>query len=421
LNSPDEFLDTDQQAYTSSQIGTTVRVNQFETNTFALAFSDRTGEHPHWMKTEMKRRILQTCFSESWGGLEMVALELAERLSAQGIFIKTACTPDSPLAKRLHDLKLPTLSVHRKNKYLSPSVVRTLRGELLKHSYSAVLVEQLNELWQVVPALRGLKHLQLVGISHTLVGVSKKDLFHRCLYSRVNQLVALTSIHKRNLVERLPITEQKVEIIPNAVDLERFYPGRRSEEFRSLYMQVPSRPLIGVVSRIDKGKGLREAIAAARRLRVDGIEFEMLIIGRETIGEEGMKAVLESDIRAMKLEDVVKLTGHRSDIETVMASLDILLMPAPGETFGRVLIEAMASGPAVIAASGGGVADIVLDSVNGLLVPPMDDQAMAEALRRLILEPGLRPRLASGGLKVVKEKYDRQIVDRRLQESLFPN
>lgn len=367
----------------------------------------------------MSKHILQTCFSESWGGLEMVALELAQRLFAQDVYIKTVCTPGSPLAKRLTDLNLPVLFVVRKNKYVSPSVVRTLRTELLDGDYSAVLVEQLNELWQVVPAVRGLKNIQLVGISHTLVGVSKKDLLHRYLYSRVNQLIALTSIHKRNLVDNLPIAEGKVQIIPNAVDLERFHPGRRSQDFRSLYIGSASRVLVGVVSRIDKGKGLREALIAARNLRDAGLDFKMLIIGRETIGEEGMNAVLENDIREMSLQEVVELTGHRSDIESVMASLDILLMPSPGETFGRVLIEAMASGPAVIASSGGGVADIVVDSVNGLLVPPMNADAMTDALKRLIQDRELRQRLAEGGLKAAREIYDRRIIDQQLQDSLF--
>src|SRR6185312_9591541 len=146
----------------------------------------------------MSQAVLQTCFSTAWGGLEMVAFEMASRMRDSGIPVTTACTLGSPLAEKLQNSGLEVLPVRRGNKYFSPSTVRRLRQAVRSGRYGAVLVEQLNELWQVVPAMWGGSPLRLVGISHTLLGVKKKDPMHRHLYGRLDHLVALTEIHRRN-------------------------------------------------------------------------------------------------------------------------------------------------------------------------------------------------------------------------------
>ncbi len=362
----------------------------------------------------MHKAVLQTCFSRSWGGLEMVALELALRMHAEGLSITTACAPGSPLAERLEQAGLKTISVNRKNKYLSLKTICTLRRELKSGKYSAVLVEQLNELWQVVPAMWGIADLKLVGISHTLVGVQKKDWLHGKLYSRVDRLVALTDIHRRNLLTNLPIREQNLVVIPNAVDLRRFNPSLRSEPLRREFLGAEEGVLIGVVSRIDKGKGLLEVLEAAEIIKNQGLAFRLIVVGRETIGEEGMLEVLRNDIARRQLAKHVFLIGHRPDIGAVIASLDLMVMPSPSETFGRVLIEAMASGTAVIASSGGGVADIVHHESDGLLVPPLQAKPLAEAMGRCIGDGELRNKLAVGGLRAARERYDQKKLDREL-------
>lgn len=362
----------------------------------------------------MHKAVLQTCFSRSWGGLEMVALEIALRMHAEGLAITTACAPGSPLAERLEQAGLKTISVQRKNKYLSLKTIATLRRELKSGQYSAVLVEQLNELWQVVPALWGMPTIKLVGISHTLVGVRKKDWLHGKLYARVDRLVALTEIHRRNLLASLPIPPQNLAVIPNAVDLRRFNPALRSESLRQEFLRAPDEVLIGVVSRIDKGKGLLEVLEAAEILKNQGLAFRIVIAGRETIGEEGMLDILKNDIARRKLSDRVFLLGHRPDIGAVTASLDVLVMPSPSETFGRVLIEAMASGTAVIASSGGGVADIVHHESDGLLVAPLQVQPLAEAMQRCIRDQALRHKLSAGGLRAAQYRYDQKKLDREL-------
>ena len=347
----------------------------------------------------------------------MVAFEVAEKMRANGHFVTTVCPPGSPLEKNLQAAGLGTLPLRRGNRYFCWRSIRTLRQALNSGRYSAVLIEQMNELWQAVPALWGRKDIRLVGISHTFLGISKKDLLHRWLYSRLNSLIALTEIHKENLLERLPVRREAMEIIPNAVDTVKFNPAHRSQEFRDEFVRG-NELLIGVVSRLDLGKGVREVVAVGNLLKKLEIPFKIVIIGSETKGEGGAKAILESDIEKFGLEGKVLLLGHRLDIARIIASLDILLMPSPSETFGRVLIEAMASGVAVVASGGGGVPNIVHDGQNGLLVPPLSAESMAEAIAKFYRNPELRQRLATNGLRSAHENYDYKKLDQKLYHIL---
>src|SRR6185369_13495861 len=90
------------------------------------------------------------------------------------------------------------------------------------------------------------------------------------------------------------------------------------------------------------------------------------------------------------------------------------LMPSPAETFGRVLIEAMASGVAIVASGGGGVPDIVHNGENGLLVPPLSVERMAEAVASYYRDPEKRVRLARNGLACASAIYDYRKIDQKL-------
>jgi glycosyltransferase involved in cell wall biosynthesis len=365
----------------------------------------------------MQKGTLQICLSSAWGGLEMVAYEVAVKMKANGHFVTTICPPGSPLEKNLLKSGLDTIPLVRRSKYFCPRSIRTIRRALKSGRYSAVLVEQLNELWQVVPALWGMKDIRLVGISHTFLGISKKDLVHGILYRRMNSLIALTEIHKQNLLSNLPVNPDTMEIIPNAVDTEKFNPLRRDDEFRRQYVKQ-GELLIGVVSRLDLQKGVREVVVVGDLLKQWKIPFKIIIVGSETAGESGAKAILESEIRERGLAEQVLLIGHRSDIETIIASLDILLMPSPTETFGRVLIEAMASGVAIVASGGGGVPNIINDAQNGLLVPPLAAESMAKAIASYHADPEMRQRLARNGLACANELYDYRKLDQKLYNIL---
>jgi len=366
----------------------------------------------------MSKATLQCCLSTAWGGLEMVVFETAVKMRNNGFAVTTVCPPGSPLQNKLVEAGLSTIGVQRKHKYFAPSVIRVIRKALKTGNYSTVLVQQTNDLWQVVPALIGMKQIRLVCVSHSFLGISKKDFLHSILYGRCDRVVALNENHRRNLIQRLPVKEEAVEVVVNTVDPDRFHPSKRSQTFRDEFLKTSNELLIGVVSRLDPGKGVMEAVRVAKLLKDWKLQFQMVFIGKETIGEEGFKERMEDEIRRLNLRDCVHFAGHRGDVENVIASLDILLMPSPAETFGRVLIEAMASGVPIVASSGGGVSSIIRHHVDGILAKPLDIDEMAEGIRFFFDNPDKRKKIADNGIAAAHDIYDYRKVDRKLYDIL---
>jgi glycosyltransferase involved in cell wall biosynthesis len=139
---------------------------------------------------------------------------------------------------------------------------------------------------------------------------------------------------------------------------------------------------LGVVGRLAPWKGQHvflEAFAVAR------------LVGTALFGEEDYEAELRSLVDRLGIGERVEFRGFREDVSEELAELDVLVHCSTSpEPFGQVVVEGMAAGLPVIAAAAGGPLEIIEDGVDGILTPPGDAEALAEAMRRLAEEPDLR-------------------------------
>jgi len=359
-------------------------------------------------------KVLQSCLSQSWGGLEMVAFENALALSENHFECTTLCFANSPLEEHLQAHSLPTLSLPQRGFFDFVKV----RQFLQENSINTVLVQMMKDVRLLSMATLYQNHVKMFAISHTFVGVDKKDFIHRWSYGKLNKVICLTNLHKENLLSHLPLEERQIEVIPNSVDCSRFHPRRRSEEVRKSFGAVDTLPLIGIASRLDPQKGQDTALQALALLKVKKVPVRLVIVGENTRNEMNYLEVLKKLARDLDVEDRVHFAGYRSDMENIMASLDALVMPSHCETFGRVLIEAMASKTPVIATRAGGVPDIIDSERLGLLVSPENPGELAQAMERISTDAGLRYRLAESGYFKVRSTYDKNIVEKKLLDLL---
>ncbi len=373
-------------------------------------------------------RLLQICLSSSWGGLEMAALETAQGYARKGVFVRTVCPPDSPLLQRLKNADLP-FSETQARRYFDPLCVTRLRSMIKTDSITTIILHQLADIWHARPALVGLEGTRLVGFAHIFLSVTKHDLLHQWLYQRMDALICLTKTQKENFAHALTIPSERIVVIPNGVDFNLFSPSKRSDETRkSLGASGADQVLIGVIGRLDQMKGQLEMVEAANILRDqmaagrpshEELPFRIALIGEDTLNLQGTRAKLEARLRELQLENIVCLPGFRQDIPEVIASLDVLAMPSYAETFGRVLIEAMASHTPVVASASGGVPEIIEDGVNGLLVPPRDAKALAAALLRYISNSELRNQIRHHAWATVQSRYNVEDVQTQMDAVLI--
>jgi len=198
-------------------------------------------------------------------------------------------------------------------------------------------------------------------------------------------------------------------VIPNAVDLDRFSESAHTDvDLRSEFGWSSEHKVYALVGRVVSWKGqdvLIEAMAVARQ---SDASVRALIVGdgEKSDANDAYIERLQSRIKELGLEEIVILTGHRSDVPAIMRAADVVVCASSlPEPFGRVIIESMAVGTPVIATKAGGATDIITDYDDGLLVAINDSNALSEAILKLSKDDALAERLSSTALRVVADRY----------------
>jgi glycosyltransferase involved in cell wall biosynthesis len=168
-------------------------------------------------------------------------------------------------------------------------------------------------------------------------------------------------------------------------------------------------PVVVLVARMLREKGVHELVEAARRLASAGVDARFLLVGAPDPGNPA--AVPEAQLRHWSDEGVVDWLGHRTDVPEILAASHIVCLPSYREGLPKTLLEAMAAGRAIVATDVPGCREAVMDGENGVLVPPRQPAALAQALERLIRDPALRRRLGAAG----RARAEREFSDARVQ------
>jgi glycosyltransferase involved in cell wall biosynthesis len=151
-------------------------------------------------------------------------------------------------------------------------------------------------------------------------------------------------------------------------------------------------------------KGVREFVQAARLLHEAEISARFVLVGKSDT--ENPMAVPVSQLVEWQQQGDVEWWGHREDMHQVFAMSHIACLPTfYGEGLPKVLIEAAASGRALVATDVPGCREIVRHGENGLLVPARDVHALTEALKQLILDPALRQRMGERGREIAEAEF----------------
>jgi glycosyltransferase involved in cell wall biosynthesis len=214
------------------------------------------------------------------------------------------------------------------------------------------------------------------------------------------------SAYLRELAVGWGVAPDRVSVLPNPTPTLPTLAPR--DELRLGFELL--RPTLAFAGRLTAQKSLRVALEALAS--VDGVD---LVIA----GDGDERAQLERDVSELGLEARVRFLGAqpRERIIELFAAADASVLSSSWENFPHTVVEALAAGTPVIATSAGGVAEVVQDGVNGLLVPIGDSAALADAIRRFFADDELRRRLRAAAAPSV-EGYAPDRVFVRLEETL---
>jgi glycosyltransferase involved in cell wall biosynthesis len=209
---------------------------------------------------------------------------------------------------------------------------------------------------------------------------------------------------KRDLVQR-GYDEDRLSVIPNGIDCERFRLAGNGEAVRREWNIPPGVPVVGVLARLLRIKGQEVFLHAAALIASNNPRVRFVLVGDNNIDHQ-YKAQLKRLAGRLGLADRVLFTGFRTDVPDLLAALSVVVSPSLGlEGLSNSLLESMAAGVSVVATRVGGTPEIVEDGENGLLVPPGDPEALAAAVSRLLQDKATAIRLRESARRRVFSRY----------------
>ena len=229
----------------------------------------------------------------------------------------------------------------------------------------------------------------------------RQRLFQRYGWSHVDRLLSVSTRLAERMAHEVAIPPDRIRTIHNGVELSRFERRIATTDARRQLGLPDAAAVVGAVGRLVPVKDHVSLVEAVAMLGRDGLAPVLVIAGdgpeREAIHERAC---------ALGLEPQVRLLGHRTDIQTVFAALDVFVLSSRSEGLNNTILEAMAAGLPVVATRVGGADEMVVDGVTGVLVPAGAPDQMADALKRLLSDSSMRLAMGRAGRVRAETEFD---------------
>ncbi|MCW8904727.1 TIGR03088 family PEP-CTERM/XrtA system glycosyltransferase [Sedimenticola sp.] len=344
------------------------------------------------------------------GGLENGLINLINRIPETRYRHVIICMDDfSDFRDRLQREDVEVIAIHKKPgrdpaaKWRLYWQFRQLKPDIL-HS------RNLSGLDALLPAL-------LAGVKHRLHGEHGRDIddldgnnrklqwlrrLHRPL---IEHYIPLSQDLERYLTDKIGIDQSRITQIYNGVDTERFRPAPIGGTMLPVKgFSDADAIVIGTVGRFQSVKdqlNLAEGFIQLLEKYPDLKKTARLVM----IGDGPLREPVLERLNVAGYADLVWAPGPMNDIDTLLPALDIFVLPSLAEGISNTLLEAMACGLPIIATAVGGNPELVIDGVNGTLIPAADSQAMAEALKQYLDNPERLKKEGSEGRRRAEEQF----------------
>ncbi|MBR9977321.1 MAG: glycosyltransferase [Bacteroidetes bacterium] len=342
------------------------------------------------------QRIAFCCTTRSLGGMELNIIRLAVWMRERGHHCVVVAAEDAPIRERALTAGLPCMTLDIRSRYIVRGAAHRLARQLGEERISTLVLNTSRDLLLgVLTKRRSDVGLRLLHTQHMQIGQRKKDVLHRWQYRHLDAWIAPLPSMAEQTLRLTNISPERIHIIPFGIDLRQYAASITRDTARSTLQLPPEAYIVGMVGRLDRGKGQEFLLRAVAQLHNQGLNIHALLIGEETRGEtQGYAEELHALARELNIETYIHFRGFRENVSTAYAAMNAFTLTSLSETYGMVTIEAMAAGLPVVATDSGGTPDLVTDEMTALLIPPADEVALAAAIRRLAEDGELAQRLA---------------------------
>lgn len=340
------------------------------------------------------------------GGLEQLALRLAQSYQEQGHQAHVIAYEDGPFRSKFEELGIQTHIVPRPPR---PSLkfVGTLARFFLRNDFDVIHTHHVGPMLYGVPAAR-LCGLPVIHTTHSnehllspqeIVKEAAATNYRRVfsyLAKSCQQIITVNQRLKQYLQENVKV-KAPVTAIANGVDAKQFHGRHPVEPLAQELGWTDDRPRIGVIGRLEPEKGHRYLLSALAHLK----RKVRLIV----VGDGSLRHALEQQATEHGLAEQVQFLGIRHDLPQLFSAFDIVALPSLREGLPLVLLEALSSGVPIVASDVGSVANVLERSQAGIVVPPGDSDALASAIQKLLDNTDTQQNMKQRGQLWVHQHY----------------
>ena len=344
--------------------------------------------------------ILQYITPSRLGGAERYFLKLVEELGLRGHRVIVVTKRDTPLRAELESLAAtlpaqarPELHFWHTRGKIDPWTLFKLVALVKSRGVQLINTHLTTASWQGTLAGR----LTGVPVAAVVHATDRKTFFQWA-----NHLVAVSGGVEEFLRDQ-GVPGCKIERLYCGLDLRDVaqVAALSSEDAKARLGLPPDALTVGIAASLIRRKGHRFLLEALQMLRERGLEVHAIFAG-----EGDQEEALRAQVEALKLGNHVHFLGFRRDVHQVIAAMDVFTLPSEKEGLSIAVMEAMAIGKPVVATRIAGMDEVVKNGENGLLVPPCDAEALAEALETLLRDADLRARMGHSGRAFVERHFE---------------
>lgn len=318
-------------------------------------------------------------------------------------------TDSTNFRERIQCRDVPIISLHKRDGQDSSlygrlrQVLRGLRPDIV-HTRNLATMEYL-----VLAAFSGIRcriHGEHGRDMYDPDGTNLKyNLFRRAIRPFVHRYIAVSADLASWLVHTVGVRHDRVRRICNGVDVGRFRPRREPRQVVGPQgFATCGSIVVGTVGRLEAIKDQLTLVRAFLHLISNDSDLRGLL-RLAVIGDGSLREEAQALASTAGAESVVWFSGERDDIPELMRGLDLFVLPSLREGISNTILEAMASGLPVIATSVGGNPELMVGGETGMLVPPSDSIAIADAIYSYVKDPGKLERHGQAGRKRVEENF----------------
>lgn len=355
--------------------------------------SRRTDRRDRAALTTRRLRILEVIGHFDAAGAETVVLHLANDLARAGHDVFVTSRVPGALAASLENVgyvvipKSGTLDLGylwRLCRLIRRLKIDVVHSHLFGNNVYAFVAAKLTGR-RIIITLHGFESFRS----------RKRILAYRLMAARADRVVVVSRALQDAFERLVGRAGAHLALVPNGIDLRRFREAIAGDDLRAELGLDPAAPVVGAVGNIKPVKGYDVLVEAWRQVAAVRPDARLLVVGAPSDGGENrtFKERLDRRVAELGLKGSVRFLGSRSDVHRLLRTFTVYTIPSRSEGMSLALLEAMASGRAVVATAVGGNPHLIQDGVTGLLVPPEDPDALAASILTLFGDAARREAL----------------------------